>query len=86
MLYSLNVKPPGLKRSCFAKMADDRFCLHTTVTVEIKQKINMQLKKISRSAEHTIKTIIHEENNKYKTMKTAKIARQRGITQEINVS
>ena len=47
---------------------------------------SMQLKKISRSAEHTLTTILHEENVRYKTMKRAKITRQRGITEEIDVS
>ena len=32
----------------------------------------MQLKKISRSAEHTLTTILHEENVRYKTMKREK--------------
>ena len=53
------------ERSCFAKMADDRVCLYTTFTMEIKQKINMQLKKISRTVEHTLKTIIYEENVRF---------------------
>ena len=47
---------------------------------------SMQLKKISRSAENTLTTILHEENVRYKTMKRAKITRQRGITEEIDVS
>ena len=82
----LNVKPQWLKRSCFAKMADDRVCLHITVTMEIKQKISMQLEKISRIAQHTAKTIIRIEDVKYKLMKTEQITRQRGKTQEIKVS
>ena len=86
MSYLLNVKPRWLKRSCFAKMADDRVCLYTTVTMEIKQKVNMQLKKISTSAQHILKTTLDEENVRYKTMKTEKIARQRGMTQGKNVS
>ena len=67
-------------------MADDRVCLYTTVAMEIKQKINMQLKEISRSAQHTLKTILHNENVEYKLMKTEKIARKKGITQEKNIS
>ena len=47
---------------------------------------SMQLKKISRSAENTLTTILHEENVRYKTMTRAKITRQRGITEEIDVS
>ena len=47
---------------------------------------SMQLKKISRSAEHTLTTILHEENVRYRTMKRVKITRQRGITEEIDVS
>ena len=49
-------------------------------------KINMQLKKISRSAQHTLKTILHNENVEYKLMETEKIARQKGITQEKNIN
>ena len=67
-------------------MADDRVCLYTTVAMEIKQKINMQLKEISRSAQHTFTTILHNETVEYKLMKTEKIARQKGITQEKNIS
>ena len=47
---------------------------------------SMQLKKISRSAENTLTTILHEENVRYKTMTRAKITRQIGITEEIDVS
>ena len=43
-------------------MADDRVCLYITVTMEIKLKINMQLEKISRIAQHTAKTIIRIED------------------------
>ena len=67
-------------------MADDRVCLYTTVAMEIKQKINIQLKKISRSAPHALKTILLNESVKYKLMKTEEIAIQRGITQEKNIS
>ena len=56
-------------------MADDRVCLYITVTMEIKQKINMQLEKISRIAQHTAKTIIRIEDVKYKLMKTEQIIR-----------
>ena len=84
--YFWNIKPRWLKRSCFAKMADDRVCLYTTVTMEIKQKINMQLKKISRTVEHTLKTIIYEENVRFKTIITEKITKLRAISQEKNVS
>ena len=61
-------------------MADDRVCFYITVTMEIKQKINMQLEKISRIAQHTAKTIIRIEDVKYKLMKTEQIIRQRGKT------
>ena len=54
--------------------------------MEIKQKISMQLKKISRSAQHTLTTILHNENVEYKLMETEKIARQKGITQEKNIN
>ena len=69
-------------------MADDRVCLYTTVTMEIIQKINMQLKKISRTVEHTLKTIICEENVRFKTIIviTEKITKLRAISQEKNVS
>ena len=36
--YVLNVKPRWLKRSCFVKMADDRVCFYTTVSMEMKEK------------------------------------------------
>ena len=84
--YFWNIKPRWLKRSCFAKMADDRVCLYTTVTMEIKQKINMQLKKLSRTEEHTLKTIIYEENVRFKTIITEKITKPRAISREKNVS
>ena len=45
-------------------MADDQVCLYTTVTMEIRQKINTPLKKkVSRTVEHTLKTIIYEEKD-----------------------
>jgi len=46
----------------------------------------MQLKKISRTVEHTLKTIIHEENVRFKTIITEKITKPRAISQEKNVS
>ena len=46
----------------------------------------MQLKKISRTVEHTLKTIIYEENVRFKTIITEKITKPRAISQEKNVS
>ena len=46
----------------------------------------MQLKKISRTVEHTLKTIIYEENVRFKTIITEKITKPRAISQENNVS
>ena len=67
-------------------MADDRVCLYITVTMEIKQKINMQLEKISRIAQHTAKTIIRIEDVKYKLMKQNKLQDKEGKPKKLKLA